>query len=87
MHWPQCKLFCSSANGKAHGLQLFVNVVIDEDSFMKSINSNFSADFKALSIQKVKRVSQSDLTSTYQNTLLADSSSSKTIRLHHYKKI
>ena len=36
-------------------IQLFVDTLIEEDSFMKSLNSNFSADFKAISMRKVDR--------------------------------
>ena len=34
-------------------IQLFVDVLIEEDSFLASLNSNFSPDFKAISIDKV----------------------------------
>lgn len=34
-------------------VQLFTNTLVDEVGFMKSINSNFSSDFKAICIQKV----------------------------------
>ena len=36
-------------------IQLFVDTLIEEDSFMKSLNSNFSPDFKAISMRKVDR--------------------------------
>jgi len=36
-------------------MQLFVDTLIEEDSFMKSLNSNFSPDFKAISMRKVDR--------------------------------
>ncbi|MEO9570886.1 MAG: tRNA pseudouridine(38-40) synthase TruA [Polaribacter sp.] len=36
-------------------LQMFTNCEINEDSFLHSLNSNFSPDFKAISIQKVDR--------------------------------
>ena len=36
-------------------IQLFVDILIEEDSFMKSLNSNFSLDFKAISMRKVDR--------------------------------
>lgn len=34
-------------------IQLFVDVLIEEDSFLASLNSNFSSDFRAISIDKV----------------------------------
>lgn len=36
-------------------LQLFTLVEIKEDDFISDLNSNFSADFKAISIQKIDR--------------------------------
>jgi tRNA pseudouridine38-40 synthase len=36
-------------------IQLFVDTLIEEYSFMKSLNSNFSPDFKAISMRKVDR--------------------------------
>jgi len=36
-------------------LQMFTDSVIDEVSFLESLNSNFSPDFKAISIKEVER--------------------------------
>lgn len=43
----------AKVSANTYYVQLFTDTLVDEDYFMNSINSNFSADFKAISIQKV----------------------------------
>ena len=45
----------AKVSANCYYVQLFTESVIDEVFFMKSLNSNFSADFKALSLQQVDR--------------------------------
>jgi tRNA pseudouridine38-40 synthase len=43
----------AKVSANCYYVQLFKNAEIDEEDFMKSLNSNFSPDFRAVSIQKV----------------------------------
>ncbi|MDP5105275.1 MAG: tRNA pseudouridine(38-40) synthase TruA [Polaribacter sp.] len=43
----------AKVSANSYYVQLFTDTFVDEVSFLKSINSNFSSDFKAISIQKV----------------------------------
>ena len=43
----------AKVSANAYYLQLFRNSEIEEDSFVKLLNANFSPDFRAVSIQKV----------------------------------
>ena len=45
----------AKVSANSYYIQLFVDAMIDEDSFLKTLNSNFSPDFRAISIQKVER--------------------------------
>ena len=43
----------AKVSANSYYIQLFRDAEIEEDAFMKSLNSNFSPDFRAVSIQKV----------------------------------
>ena len=43
----------AKVSANSYYVQLFTDTLIDEVFFMNSINSNFSSDFKAISIRKV----------------------------------
>jgi tRNA pseudouridine38-40 synthase len=43
----------AKVSANSYYMQLFVDTLIDENSFMNSLNSNFSPDFRAMSIQQV----------------------------------
>ena len=43
----------AKVSANSYYVQLFRNAEIDQEDFMKSLNSNFSPDFRAVSIQKV----------------------------------
>lgn len=45
----------AKVSANSYYLQLFVDVVLEDDSFLKSLNSNFPADFRAISIQQVEK--------------------------------
>ena len=45
----------AKVSANSYYIQLFVDTLIDENSFMKSLNSNFSPDFRAISMQQVDR--------------------------------
>jgi tRNA pseudouridine38-40 synthase len=44
----------AKVSANSYYVQLFTDTLVDEVFFMEAINSNFSADFKAISITKVK---------------------------------
>ena len=45
----------AKVSANTYYIQLFVETLIEEDSFLDSLNSNFSADFRAISIRQVDR--------------------------------
>ena len=45
----------AKVSASCYYLQLFVDVVLEECSFIELLNANFPADFKAISIQQVDR--------------------------------
>ena len=45
----------AKVSANTYYLQMFTDKLVDEVSFMDSLNSNFSPDFRAISIQKVDR--------------------------------
>ncbi len=45
----------AKVSANSYYMQLFVDTLIDKDSFMRSLNSNFSPDFRAMSIRQVDR--------------------------------
>ena len=45
----------AKVSASTYYVQLFVGTLIDETSFMKSLNSNFPPDFRAISMQQVDR--------------------------------
>ena len=45
----------AKVSANCYYVQLFVDTLVDETSFIKSLNSNFPSDFKAISIQQVNR--------------------------------
>ncbi len=45
----------AKVSANTYYIQLFTEKLVDEEAFIKSLNSNFSPDFRALSIRKVDR--------------------------------
>lgn len=45
----------AKVSANSYYLQLFTDILLEEELFMGSLNSNFPADFRAISIQKVER--------------------------------
>ena len=45
----------AKVSANTYYIQLFVDALVEEDSFLNSLNANFSPDFKAISIDKVDR--------------------------------
>lgn len=45
----------AKVSANTYYIQMFTDVLVDEDSFIDSLNANFSPDFKAISIQQVER--------------------------------
>lgn len=43
----------AKVSAKKYYLQLFTDVILEEDLFLNSLNSNLPADFRAISIQKI----------------------------------
>jgi tRNA pseudouridine38-40 synthase len=43
----------AKVSANSYYLQLFINTKLDEEYFIKSLNSNFPPDFKAISVQQV----------------------------------
>ncbi|MBT7134654.1 MAG: tRNA pseudouridine(38-40) synthase TruA [Polaribacter sp.] len=45
----------AKVSANTYYIQLFVETLVEEDSFLDSLNSNFSPDFRAISIRQVDR--------------------------------
>mgnify|MGYP001156776891 FL=1 len=45
----------AKVSANTYYIQLFVEALVEEDSFLNSLNANFSPDFKAISMDKVDR--------------------------------
>ena len=45
----------AKVSANCYYFQLFTHLILDENVFLESLNSNFPADFRAISIQKVQR--------------------------------
>ena len=45
----------AKVSANTYYIQLFIDDLVEEDSFLNSLNSNFSPDFRALSIRQVDR--------------------------------
>ena len=45
----------AKVSANTYYIQMFTDGVVDETSFVESLNANFSPDFRAISIQKVDR--------------------------------
>ena len=45
----------AKVSANTYYIQMFTDKIVEEDTFIESLNANFSPDFKAISIQKVDR--------------------------------
>ncbi len=45
----------AKVSANCYYFQLFTNSVLEENAFLKLLNANFSADFRAISVQKIDR--------------------------------